>query len=151
MNFKKALSLLLVVVMVIGLVPLSAFAASPIDDYSLRLDFVKTSERTYESQDVMRVDFFIKTGTGGDTNATSAALLKYDQDVLTFLNRNGQAQTSTNFSSNVGGASAVANSLYEDPNTLNAFTLNAYADAEGFVRLQQCFYAECLCGCGGLC
>lgn len=80
---KKGLSLILTVLMLVGCLPLAAFAAIS-TDYSAKVTVEKTAKGSYNGQDVAKVSF-IANANGKKIGNGCSVLLAYDPDVFELL------------------------------------------------------------------
>lgn len=133
MRFRKKLSLLLAVIMTMSFMPTAVMAAGA-DDYHADFELVKTSDKAYNGEDVMRLDFYINA-SGSNISSVQSALFMYDTSKLALLNKNAVSVTQDSLANNIGNA--VAAYLYENPNTLDSFSAGVYAlTSSGVLSLQ---------------
>ena len=100
---KKLLSILLAICMLCTLLPMSVLAATPAEN-EIKLELVKDST-TFPGKDVLRVDFYAKSGT--DVPDNHMVYLKYDAKKLAPLSAETADDVSeycTNFSENNSSA-----------------------------------------------
>ena len=100
---KKLLSILLAICMLCTLLPMSVLAATPAEN-EIKLELVKDST-TFPGKDVLRVDFYAKSGT--DVPDNHMVYLKYDANKLAPLSAETADDVSeycTNFSENNSSA-----------------------------------------------
>ena len=110
---KKLLSILLAICMLCTLLPMSVLAATPAEN-EIKLELVKDST-TFPGKDVLRVDFYAKSGT--DVPDNHMVYLKYDAKKLAPLSAETADDVSeycTNFSENNSSA------LTANPYTIKA-------------------------------
>lgn len=113
---KRFLAILLVCMMVVGMLPTTALAAGTASNNAVKVELVKDST-TFSSKEVLRVDFYAKSGT--DTPDNHMVYLKYD---------------ATKMYPAAQGNGADASSVATDfsLNKSSVFTKNNYAKDDGF-------------------
>ena len=123
---KRILSILLVLVMAVGLLPATALAAAA--DNQIKLELVKDIT-TFTGKEVLRVDFYAKSGT--DVPNNHMVYLKVNETYLSLLNGNS-------------GNPASATLLSNFSQSRTAFAKNNYkyydADEETDVDSEVVFY-----------
>ena len=80
---KRICSIFLALAMLLSLLPTVVFAAG--DTHAAKIELVKTSEKTYNGVDVMRLDLYIKAEK---IVGSPLAMVKYDTSKLTLINKN---------------------------------------------------------------
>ena len=116
---KRICSIFLALAMLLSLLPTVVFAAG--DTHAAKIELVKTSEKTYNGADVMRLDLYIKAEK---IVGSPLAMVKYDTSKLTLIKKNADVISSDDISTALPKTAFVY--VYKNADE-ESFTQYAYA------------------------
>ena len=116
---KRICSIFLALAMLLSLLPTVVFAAG--DTHAAKIELVKTSEKTYNGVDVMRLDLYIKAEK---IVGSPLAMVKYDTSKLTLIKKNADVISSDDISTALPKTAFVY--VYKNADE-ESFTQYAYA------------------------